>query len=142
MRPSGGGRTLRTVAQGANVDGMASIEPDLVVPDVPAAARFYAEAFGASELHRVPDGGVVQLEVQGARFWLSGEGTSLGRLSPASAGSRSAWMILVVDDPDVLWARAVDAGATPENEMGDEYGWRVGSVVDPWGQRWEIGKPL
>ncbi|WP_028050182.1 VOC family protein [Cellulomonas sp. URHD0024] len=119
---------------------MASIEPDLVVPDVPAAAQFYAEAFGATEQHRVPDGGVIQLEVQGASFWLSGEGSD--RRSPAAVGSRSAWLILVVDDPDALWARAVDAGATPENEMTDDYGWRVGSVVDPWGQRWEIGKRL
>jgi PhnB protein len=23
-----------------------------------------------------------------------------------------------------------------------EYGWRVGRVVDPFGHHWEIGKPL
>ena len=129
-----------SAARDVNHEGMASIEPDLVVPDVPAAARFYAEAFGATERHRVPDGGVIQLEVQGASFWLSGEGPD--RRAPSGAGSRSAWMILVVDDPDALWSRAVAAGATPENEMAQDYGWRLGSIVDPWGQRWEIGRRL
>ncbi|WP_421733902.1 VOC family protein [Cellulomonas sp.] len=121
---------------------MATLEPDLVVPDVPAAVDFYRAAFGATVLHSVPDGGVVRLEIDGARMWLSAEGSSLGRLSPATAGSRSAWMILLVEDVDAVWARAVAAGATPETGVTEEHGWRLGSVLDPWGQRWEIARHL
>ena len=121
---------------------MASLEPDLVVPDVAAAAEFYRAAFGAVVLHSVPDGGVVQLEIDGARLWLSTEGPAHGRLSPAVAGSRSAWMILLVNDVDGTWARAVEAGATSEAPVAEDYGWRLGSVLDPWGQRWEIGRRL
>ncbi|WP_456844195.1 VOC family protein [Cellulomonas sp. P5_C6] len=130
------------LAGGEHHGPMASVEPDLVVPDVAAAVEFYRAAFGASVLHSVPDGGVVQLDIDGARLWLSREGASHGRLSPATAGSRSAWMILLVDDVDAVWARAVSAGATAEAEVAEDYGWRLGSVVDPWGQRWEIGRRL
>jgi PhnB protein len=26
--------------------------------------------------------------------------------------------------------------------MKNDYGWRIGRVVDPFGHHWEIGKPL
>jgi len=26
--------------------------------------------------------------------------------------------------------------------VGDEHGWRIGRVVDPFGHEWEIGKPI
>jgi PhnB protein len=26
--------------------------------------------------------------------------------------------------------------------VGDEHGWRIGRVVDPFGHEWEIGSPL
>jgi PhnB protein len=51
--------------------------------------------------------------------------------------------MLIVDDPDAVFDRAVAAGAVVRSPMQDrEYGWRDGSVVDPLGHRWEIGKPL
>jgi len=52
-------------------------------------------------------------------------------------------MVLVVDDPDSVFAQAVRAGAKVISAVEDkEYGWRVGRVVDPFGHHWEIGKPL
>jgi len=27
-------------------------------------------------------------------------------------------------------------------EVSNEYGWRLGRVMDPYGHHWEIGKPL
>ena len=26
--------------------------------------------------------------------------------------------------------------------VGDEHGWRIGRIIDPFGHEWEIGKPL
>jgi len=26
--------------------------------------------------------------------------------------------------------------------VGEEYGWRIGRVVDPFGHHWEIGHPI
>ena len=33
-------------------------------------------------------------------------------------------------------------GATEIAAVGDEHGWRMGRIVDPFGQEWEIGRPL
>lgn len=119
-----------------------TIAPSLVVSDPPAAVAFYRKAFGAEVLHEVPGGGVVQLAVEGAPFWLSEPGAALRRGTPEQLGGWSVWMILTVTDPDALWHAAVGAGATPEAEMEQAHGWRLGRVVDPFGHRWEIGRPL
>lgn len=119
-----------------------TIAPNLVVPDGPGAIEFYRAAFGAVVLHQVPDGGVAQLAVDGAEFWIAaGESAELQRFSPTTLGGRSVTLILTVEDPDAAWERAVGAGATPEAAMYEGHGWRLGSVVDPFGHRWEIGRP-
>jgi PhnB protein len=52
-------------------------------------------------------------------------------------------MVMVVEDPDAAFERAVAAGAAVVQPVGDQpYGWRVGRIVDPFGHHWEIGKPL
>jgi PhnB protein len=51
-------------------------------------------------------------------------------------------MVLVVNDPDAAFARAVAAGASVVREVNNEHGWRLGRLVDPYGHHWEIGKPL
>ena len=119
-----------------------TIAPSLVVGDGPRASEFYRAAFGAVELYRVPDGGVAQLAIGGASFWLSEEYAEQRRFTPDRLDGRSVWMILTVDDPDALWARAVAAGANPDSPVGDSHGWRLGTVTDPFGHRWEIGRPL
>jgi PhnB protein len=37
---------------------------------------------------------------------------------------------------------AVRAGAKETSPLGDEHGWRLGRIIDPFGHEWEIGKPL
>jgi PhnB protein len=51
-------------------------------------------------------------------------------------------MVMIVDDPDAAFARALNAGAKVVVAMDNQYGWRLGRVVDPYGHHWEIGKPL
>jgi PhnB protein len=38
--------------------------------------------------------------------------------------------------------QAIEAGSTEDAPVGEEHGWRVGRIVDPYGHEWEIGKPL
>ena len=47
----------------------------------------------------------------------------------------------MVEDPDMVLKRAVAAGAAEKSPVGDEHGWRIGRIVDPFGHEWEIGKP-
>ena len=110
------------------------------------AVEFYKSAFGASELFRVEDdsGAVVaQLSVGQSDFWIADESPEDKNFSPETLGGSTARMVMVVEDPDAIFARAVAAGATVVWPVDDQpYGWRVGRVVDPFGHHWEIGKPL
>jgi len=122
-----------------------SIAPWLSVRNSAQAVDFYKSAFGASDVYRieVPGGGVVaKLSVDGAEFWLSDESPEHGNFSPESLGGGSVRMILTVADPDAVFARALTAGALKVFPVGEEHGWRLGRVVDPFGHHWEIGRPL
>jgi PhnB protein len=123
-----------------------TIAPLLSVREGSRAIEFYQAAFGAETLMRVddPDGNVVaKLSVAGAEFWLADESAEHGNFSPSSLGGSTVRMVLTVDDPDALQARAVAAGATEVWPVADQsYGWRVGRIADPFGHHWEIGKPL
>jgi len=109
------------------------------------AVEFYKAAFGATEAFRMdaPDGAVVaRLSVDDAEFWVADESPEHKNFSPETLNGSTTRMVLVVDDPDAAFARAVSAGASVVNGMSDEYGWRLGRLMDPYGHHWEIGKPL
>jgi PhnB protein len=40
---------------------------------------------------------------------------------------------MVVEDPDAAFAQAVAAGARQVSPVNNQHGWRVGRVVDPYG---------
>lgn len=112
--------------------------------DVRDAISFYARAFGAKTGWSTPPAAdmVAQLLVHGAEFWVHPADEAIGNLSP-ELGRTSVRLMLIVDDPDSVFDRAVEAGATIRSPMQNrEYGWRDGSLADPLGHRWEIGKPL
>ena len=90
-----------------------------------------------------PDGAVVsRLSVDGAEFWVADESPEHSNFSPESLGGGTVRMILTVPDPDAMFARAVAAGAREVHAVTEDYGWRLGRVVDPFGHHWEIGRPL
>jgi PhnB protein len=114
----------------------------LNVLDWNAAMEFYKKAFGAVELYRVPGGGVGQLAIDGADFWIAEESVPHKNFSPDTLGGSTERLVLVVQDPDAVFARALAAGATQVVPVKNDYGWRLGRVVDPFGHHWEIGHPL
>ena len=129
-----------------NAEKKTTLAPMLSVRNGARAVEFYKAAFGAQELFRVeaPDGAVVaQLSVGASDFWVTDESPENLNFSPQTLGGGTVRMVMVVDDPDAAFARAVAAGATTVWPVEDQpYGWRVGRVVDPFGHHWEIGKPL
>ena len=114
----------------------------LSVRDWARAMDFYKTAFGAVELYRVDGGGVGQLAVNGAEFWVAEESPEHLNFSPESLGGCSVRMLLLVEDPHAVQAQAVKAGATEVVAVAEAYGWRLGRVLDPFGHHWEIGRPL
>ncbi len=129
-------------AAGGNI--ATTIAPWLSVRNSARAVDFYKSAFGATEVFRLEDGGsvVARLSVEGAEFWVSDESPEHGNFSPESLGGGTVRMILTVADPDAVFARALAAGASQVFAVGEEHGWRLGRVVDPFGHHWEIGRPV
>jgi PhnB protein len=123
------------------------IWPELSVRRGREAVAWYRDVFGAVEEHRV--GGtdedpevVAQLAVGDARFWVADESPAHGNFSPESLGGGSVRLLLIADDPAAIIARAVAAGAREVVAAGEQHGWVLGRIEDPYGHSWEIGRPL
>ena len=126
-------------------DTKTAIAPMLSVRRGAQAIEFYKAAFGAGELLRVDaeDGSVVaRLSVAGAEFWVADESPDNLNFSPETLGGGTVRMVMIVEDPDAAFERVVAAGATVVWPVSNQYGWRLGRIVDPFGHHWEIGKPL
>jgi PhnB protein len=122
-----------------------SVAPLLNVRRGAEAIEFYKSAFGARELYRVsdPEGAVVaQLSIEGADFWVADESPEHANFSPESLKGSTTRMVLTVADPNAMFDKAVAAGAKVVWPVSDQHGWLIGRVEDPFGQHWEIGKPL
>ena len=122
-----------------------SISPMLSVRRGAEAVEFYKSAFDATVLYRVdaPDGEVVaRLSTDGAEFWVADESPEHKNFSPDTLGGGTVRMVMIVDNPDAAFAKAIAAGATSVWPVGNQHGWRLGRVVDPFGHHWEIGKPM
>ena len=124
---------------------MTSIAPMLSLRNGANAIEFYKTAFGASEVFRHGDESgrvVARLSVDGAEFWLADESPEHLNFSPETLRGGTVRMVMIVEDPDAAFGRAVAAGATVVHPVENQYGWRLGRIVDPFGHHWEIGKPL
>jgi PhnB protein len=123
------------------------ISPELAVRRGREAVEFYERAFGAVEIYRV--GGteehppvVSQLAVGDSTFWVADESPPHGSFSPESLGGSTVRLLLVVEDPGAVVERAVSLGASEQAPVGEEHGWLLGRIQDPFGHQWEIGRPL
>ena len=126
---------------------MSSLAAQLSVRNGREAVEFYEAAFGAQVIYRVGGSNehaevVAQLSIGDSTFWVADESPEHLNFSPESVGGGTVRLLLTVDDPDAVVERAIAAGATEVAPVADDYGWRVGRIVDPFGHHWEIGRPL
>lgn len=120
-----------------------AVQAQLSVRNGRAAVAFYQAAFGATEVFRFGEEEVVaQLAVGDAMFWVEDESPAHGNFSPETVGGATARMLLIVGDPTAVVARAVALGAAEISPVGEQHGWLLGRIDDPFGHRWEIAKPL
>jgi PhnB protein len=94
-------------------------------------------------VHRVGKGQdiVAQLAVGDSHFWVASASSALRRFSPTSIDGATARVLLLVEHPEAVVRQAVISGASELMPVGDEHGWRLGRIRDPFGHEWEIGKP-
>lgn len=123
-----------------------AIVPTLTVKNGALAIEFYKMAFGATVLMANTDSNgsvVAEMVMQNARFVVADESPEHGNLSPDELGGTPVRIGLQVGDPDFVFERAVLAGARVIYPVADQdYGYRLGHLVDPFGHHWEIFKPL
>ena len=121
--------------------GYHSVTPSLTVRDGAAALDFYARAFGAVEVFRMPEpsGKIMHAEITigDSRLMLSDEYPDYVSLAP-EPGKGGSFMIYVTD-VDAAFEQAVAAGATAVQPPTDMFwGDRSGKVNDPYGYRWTL----
>ncbi|WMT03698.1 VOC family protein [Lysobacter yananisis] len=119
----------------------------LCVGDAQAAVAFYCKVFDATEKFRLvePGGriGHVELDLGGTTLMLCEEFPEVDIRRPVAGAGHSHTLHLHVDDADDVVARAVAAGARLAMAPRDHfYGERSGTVIDPFGHRWNIGHSI
>lgn len=123
--------------------GYHSVTPYLIVDGAAEAIRFYAEAFVATEALRLPMGdkiGHAEIKIGDSFLMISDEWPDHGIHGPARRGGPTATFMIYVEDADAAFQRAIDAGATVDKPVEDQfYGDRSGTVVDPFGHKWTLG---
>jgi PhnB protein len=132
---------------GAAYGRVMSITPHIVVRGAERAAGFYADAFGAEEIERIPtpDGRLmsVQLRIGDGALHLADEFAEMGVLAPPSIGGTPVVLSLDVADADAVFAQAIAAGASARQPVADMFwGDRHGQLEDPFGHRWNINQHL
>ena len=123
--------------------GYHSVTPYLYVRDAARAIEFYKEAFGATELMRLPaPGGKVmhaEIKIGDSPVMLADEFPEQGAVSPQSLGGSGVGLMVYVADVDAMARRAVAAGAKEVRPVQDQfYGDRAGTYLDPFGHQWTI----
>lgn len=124
-----------------------SVSPQLAVRHGREAIDFYVAAFGARQVYRVAGTDdepsvVAELAIGETTFWVSDEAPEHGAFSPETLGGGTVKLLLRVDDPAAVFARALALGAREIAPVGKAHGWLLGRLADPFGHHWEIGKPL
>jgi uncharacterized glyoxalase superfamily protein PhnB len=126
---------------------MPGLVPHIVCDGAAEAIEFYKQAFGATEMMRMPsqDGRLMHAAIQlnGAVVMMVDENKEFGMLGPKALGGTPVTLHLTVANADEAIARAEKAGATVKMPAADMFwGDRYGQVVDPWGHNWSIAHPL
>jgi PhnB protein len=124
-------------------EGYHTVSPALAVENAEEAIDFYARAFGAKERMRMPspDGRIAhaELEISGAIVMLSDKFPQSACQTPKELGGTTVAIFFFVDDVDSVVQDAADAGATVLMQPEDQFwGDRLGQVVDPFGNVWQI----
>jgi PhnB protein len=127
--------------------GSAQFAPQLSLKIVAPAVEFYKKAFGATEIRIFSndDGSVhvAELAIGVALFHLHEETPNSKELAPSGLGATTVLIGLFVDDPDKLMANALAAGGRELEPMQDYfYGYRQGTVADPFGHHWMLQKRI
>jgi PhnB protein len=120
-----------------------NVTAHIVVPDAAEACAWYADAFGAWDLKRIPRPGDKVMSVElgfGDSVVHVGSGfPDMGIVTPHTIGGTATVLQLNTEDADGPWTRALNAGAEARVELADAFwGERRGQLTDPFGHRCNV----
>lgn len=125
-------------------DGFHTVTPHLVVKGASEAIDWYAKAYGAEEIERMPapDGDRLMhamIRIGDSFIMLMDEVPVCGLQGPKLLGGTSVTINLYVEDVDAVFEQAVAAGAEVAMPVADMFwGDRYGKLTDPFGHSWSI----
>ncbi|MDO3643776.1 VOC family protein [Mucilaginibacter sp. L3T2-6] len=119
--------------------------PELIIPNGITDISFYSKAFNAVELWRLnnDDGSVhvAGFTIDDALFHIHEQTAHNGGFSPDKYNGTTVAIGLMVDDVHAAVAQAEAAGGQITSPVTDyDYGYRQGSITDPFGHHWTIEK--
>ncbi|WP_051109935.1 VOC family protein [Massilia niastensis] len=122
---------------------MHTVTPHLVCAGASEAIAFYARAFGAEEVMRLPEPGGklahAAVRIGDSMVMLMDEFPDWDAHGPLALAGTPVTLHLAVPDVDAAYKRAVEAGATGRMAPADMFwGDRYGVVEDPFGHRWSM----
>jgi PhnB protein len=108
--------------------GWHSVTPRIIVPGAEGLVEFVKKVFGATGEYHPQAPAELRL------------GDSIIMISDAGVRApMTACLYVYVESADVIWQRAIEAGAQSiESPLNTPYGDRRGMVKDPWGNTWQI----
>ena len=124
-------------------DGYHTATPYLIIDGASEAIEFYKNAFGASELMRLPMPGDklghAEIQIGDSRIMIADEFPEMGIRGPKSLGGTAVSICLYVEDVDSAFKQAIAAGGKEQRPVKDQfYGDRMGTLEDPYGHVWTI----
>ena len=124
-------------------DGYPRVIPYLSVEGASDAIDFYTRVLGAKERMRMPGPqgkvGHAELEIGDSVVMLAESFPEMGGRTPKDLGGTPVTVMVYVEDVDDVFQRAIQAGATEERKVEDQfYGDRAGQFIDPFGHKWFV----
>ncbi|AXC10450.1 Glyoxalase family protein [Acidisarcina polymorpha] len=124
--------------------GYHNVTPYLYIDGAAEAIEFYKKALGATEVMRLPGtGGKIghaEIQIGDSRIMLADQSEQMQAYGPKHYGGVSVSLMVYVEDVDSVFQRAVEAGATINRPLADQfYGDRTGGIIDPFGHHWYLG---
>ena len=122
-------------------DGYEGITPYLICRNAEAAMEFYKRAFGADELYRIGQPGMVghaEMKIGSAIFMLADESPPIVS-APETLGGSPVSLYIYVEDVDSFTDKAIAEGLEVLKPVSDQfYGDRSGHFKDPFGHLWRF----
>lgn len=122
-------------------EGMAWVNPYLIVKDVAESVEFYEKAFGFETKLTIPgeDGKITHAEVSHKNqiIMMGAESEMQKSRSPKTLGGTPVSLYLYVDDVNKFYEQAKAAGAIVKAELSDQFwGDRMCAFESPDGHSW------